>query len=285
MRIVPAGIALLLVSAATGSAAQVDGSFDRTLNVSGPVDLDAITDAGGIIVTAGSTGVVHIHAVLKANRGSWLSSGDASDRIRQLEQNPPIEQNGNSIKVGHVRERNILRGISMKLEIAVPSETKVRAAADSGGIRITGVKGPLDCKTDSGGIEAVDIGSEVHATADSGGIRVRNVRGPVFAHADSGGLELINVAALVEAKTDSGGIRIEQSAPGPILARADSGGARIRLAATGGYDVKASSGSGRITVPEMVVRGSLSKHRAEGKIRGGGPLVDVQIDSGNIDIE
>jgi hypothetical protein len=261
------------------------GSFDRTLNVSGAVELDAKTDSGGITITPGSAGSVQVHAILKGNHGHMWDSRDVEQRIRALEQNPPVVQTGNTIRIGYVSDKNLLKGVSMRLEITTPIETKVRAQADSGGIRVSGVRGPVDCHTDSGGIEATDIGAEVRAAVDSGGIHVRNVRGPVVASADSGGIELTEIAGSVDAKTDSGGIRISQNAPGSIRARADSGGARIKLASNGGYDINASSGSGRITVPEMVVRGSISKHKAEGRVRGGGPLIDVHVDSGNVDIE
>src|SRR5690242_8014357 len=101
MRILFTRTALLIASMAAGFAAQVEGSFDRTLSVSGPVDIDAITDAGGIVVTGSSSGNVHIHGTLKSSRGGWdwFDSQDVSQKIRQLEQNPPIEQSGNSIRV------------------------------------------------------------------------------------------------------------------------------------------------------------------------------------------
>jgi hypothetical protein len=47
-------------------AAHADGSFDRSVTVSGPVDLDVKTDSGGIAVTPGSSGSLRVHAILKA---------------------------------------------------------------------------------------------------------------------------------------------------------------------------------------------------------------------------
>ena len=64
--------------------AEPDGSFDRSLSVSGPVDLDVRTDSGGLTVRAGSSGSVRIHAVLKAQHG-WFDAGDVEARIRELE--------------------------------------------------------------------------------------------------------------------------------------------------------------------------------------------------------
>src|SRR5579875_1651850 len=226
--------------ASIASAADYEGSFDRTLHVSGTVDLDAMTDSGGITIRTGSDGAVHIHGILKAQHG-WVSSGNVEERIHELERNPPIEQTGNSVRVGHVADPSLLRNISMRLEIETPSDTRVRARADSGGIRVSGVRGSTDCRTDSGGIDVRDIGAEVRATADSGGIRVSDIAGPLYARVDSGGIEAENVAGSVDVQTDSGGIRVSQSKAAPIHAKADSGGVTLHLAPNAGYDARLDS--------------------------------------------
>jgi hypothetical protein len=276
-------VPLALVSAAF-CGAQSEGSFDRTLSVSGLADLDVMTDSGGITVTPGSSGSVRIHAILKAQHG-WFDSGDVERHIREIERNPPIEQNGNQIRIGYVHSRELLKNISMRLEIQTPRETKLRARADSGGIRVEGVQGPAECHTDSGGIEVRDIGSEVHASADSGGIRIENVKGATYARVDSGGIEAENIAGSIDAETDSGGIHLSQNSAAPIRAKADSGGVTVRLASNAGYDINVESESGHISVPEVAVHGDISKHHVEGKVRGGGPMVNVRVDSGNVSIE
>ena len=72
--------------------------------------------------------------------------------------------------------------------------------------------------------------------------------------------------------------------PAAIKAHADSGGADITLASTGGYEVQAHTDSGGISAPEMTISGEISRRRVAGKVRGGGPLVDVRTDSGRISI-
>jgi hypothetical protein len=275
-------LALTIATAALVFAQVPEGRFERSLEVTGPVSLDLITDSGGISVKPGTAGAVRVRGILRGSR-RW-DRNDVERRIRALEQNPPIEQTGNTIRVGHLTG-TALRGISMRLEILAPPDSRLLARADSGGIQAEGIQGPVDIKTDSGGIGASGIGSEVRAVADSGGIHIRDVRGPVFARADSGGIEALDVAGPIDVGTDSGGIRVSQTTPAPVHARADSGGASVKLAPGGGYDISVSSDSGRITLPEMSVRGTISNHRAEGKVRGGGPLVDVRVDSGHIQIE
>jgi hypothetical protein len=274
--------ALFAIALGFGQAQHTDGSFQRSLSVTGFVDLDLATDAGGIYVVPGPPGAVRIRGILRAEN-SWFGRANVEDRIRQLEAHPPIEQSGNTIRVA-VRDRSLLRGISMRLELEVPHDSRVRARADSGGIDVRGVKGPVDCRTDSGGIHVAEIDGEVRAAADSGGVHVRRVNGPVYARADSGGIEALDIAGSVDALADSGGVQVSQTTPALIRTRADSGGTVITLARAGGYDIKAHAESGGISAPEVAATGAVSKHDVNGRIRGGGPLVDARADSGHINI-
>jgi hypothetical protein len=281
---VQAGIVLLFVLAGGLLAVGEEGSFDRSLSVSGPVDLDVKTDSGGITVRQGPAGSVKIHTVLKAEHG-WFGLGNAEDRIRQLEQHPPIEPTGNRVRIGYVHEPDLLKGISKRLEIETPADTEVHAHADSGGIRVSNLHGPVDCKTDSGGIDVDDVSANAHLAADLGGIHARNINGSLYAHVDSGGIEANGISGTIDAEADSGSIRIAQTKAAPITAKADSGGVTVTLAHGAGYDVEAETGSGHISFPEMTVRSSLSQHHIEGKIGGGGPLVKVKVDSGSVTIQ
>jgi len=275
-------LALFAIAVALCYAQRTEGSFERTLNVTGFADLDLTTDAGGIYVVPGPPGTIRIRGILRAG-DNWFRRGDVEGRIRELEAHPPIVQNGNSIRV-EVRDRSLLRDVSMRLEVEVPRDSRLRARADSGGIDVRGIKGPVDCHTDSGGIHASEIDGEVRAMADSGGVHIRRVNGPVYARADSGGIEAEEISGSVDAQVDSGGVRVSQTAPAPIKARSDSGGADITLATTGGYDIEAHAGSGRVTAPDVTVSGRISRSELNGKLRGGGALVDVRTDSGHIDI-
>jgi hypothetical protein len=246
------------------------------------VDLELNTDSGGISVVPGPPGVVRIRGILKS-QDNWFQRSGVEDRIHELETHPPIVQTGNIIRVA-VRSASMLKGVSMRLEVEVPHNARLRARADSGGIDVRGIKGPVDCHTDSGGIHATEIDSEVRAGADSGGIHIRRVNGPVYARADSGGIDALEIAGSVDAEADSGGVRVSQTMPAAIKAYTDSGGAEITLARTGGYDIRANAGSGHVTAPDVSVSGKISQHEVNGRLRGGGALVDVRSDSGNIGI-
>ena len=84
-------VALAFVSLAVTAglaAASPDGSFDRSLSVSGPVDLEVRTDSGGISIVQGGSGAVRVHAILKAQRGWRLNLGDVDAYSRARAQSP-----------------------------------------------------------------------------------------------------------------------------------------------------------------------------------------------------
>ncbi len=277
------GILLLALSAGLLARAEV-GSFEKSLTVSGPVDLDVKTDSGAITVRQGVSRVVRIYGIITANRG-WFSSGDAASRIAELERNPPIEQQGNHLRVGYVHDSDLLRNISIRFEIETPGDTQLRAHADSGGIHVADIHGPVDCKTDSGGIEITDVSAAVHAAADSGHITARNINGSLFAHVDSGGINASGIAGSIDARTESGSLKLAQTTPAAITAKADSGNVTVTLAPGAGYEVSAETDSGHISVPEMTVHSTFSSHHIEGTIRGGGPLIKLKADSGSVTID
>jgi hypothetical protein len=260
------------------------GSFERTLNVAGPVDLDVLSEIGGVIVTAGPSNIVRVHAVLSPQLGP-LDLAQATGRIRELEMNPPIEQTGNRIRIGYPADPNLLTRISMRLEVQVPRATVVRARTSSGGIEVSGLDGAIHGESRSGRIVIADITGDVTAKAQSGGIVVSRCRGRVEVHNGSGGAEVNDAVGAVEATAGSGAIRISQTEPAPIRARARSGAIKVKLAPATGYNYLARSENGKMSVAEVGSMKESNRGELTGKLRDGGPLVDVSTHSSRISIE
>ena len=107
-----------------------EGHFDRTLTVTGAVDLSIQTGAGNITVRTGDSSKVEVHGTIRTDH-SWLN-GDATARIHDIETNPPIEQNGNTIRIGHIEDHERMRNISISYEVIVPAETTLHSASGSG---------------------------------------------------------------------------------------------------------------------------------------------------------
>ena len=111
------------------------------------------------------------------------------------------------------------------------------------------------------------------------------MKGSFFARVDSGQVKASGIEGSIDAQADSGTINLAQSKAAPISAHADSGTVRVRLASGSGYDLNASAESGTISHPDMSSQTESSHHRVEGKIRNGGPLVNLKVESGTITVD
>src|SRR2546427_1851886 len=114
-------LVLALVASTSLSAASVHGSFQRTFQVSGPVDLEVLTRSGDITVHSGPAGTVSVNG--KIHVGDRWFEGNRQSDVSELEKNPPVRQSGNSIHIDYVN----LRNISIDYDITVPADTAVRA--------------------------------------------------------------------------------------------------------------------------------------------------------------
>ena len=72
------------------------------------------TGSGSIEVRKGDSASVVIHATIHVyERGRYRR--DLDDRVRAIEANPPIEQSGNTIRVGQI-DRELRRNIAINYE-------------------------------------------------------------------------------------------------------------------------------------------------------------------------
>jgi len=296
-----------VVCLATGwdaSARAAEGSFERTLSVSGPVEMDVSTGSGSIEIREEGSGKVHIRGRIRSSNGWFTSSRRTEERIRALEENPPIEQNGNYIRIGHIRDRDLRRNISISYEITVPAETKLDSNSGSGSQRIRGISGPLEANAGSGSLTIEEIENGVDADTGSGSIDIRSVSGGVIADAGSGSVVLEDVSGHIEVETGSGGVRINrargsldvQTGSGGIRAygkmegewrlKASSGDVHIRLSKAASFDFDCRTSSGGIQSDHPVtIQGRMSRNELSGSVGGGGDLLHVRTSSGDIRIE
>src|SRR6202049_3069970 len=130
-------LVFILASSLAGFASVI-GTFDRSFQVGGPVDLEVLTRSGDITVRSGAAGTVSIHAKIHSGN-SWFG-GDHKQEVQELQNNPPIRQNGHSIRIDYVNVNNI----SIDYEITVPENTAIRAHTGSGNQNVEGLKGNID---------------------------------------------------------------------------------------------------------------------------------------------
>ena len=300
-----------------------EGEFHRTLKVTGTVNLQIETGSGSIQVHNGGSSEVVITGHIRENNWGLFGGHASPQAIDRIQKDPPIQQSGNDVRIGHIDDPELKRGISISYDVTVPSTTNLHSSTGSGNQDISGIQGPVEAKTGSGGVKVSDIGASVRAESGSGNIDVSDTKGNVFARAGSGSIRATGVAGGFDGQTGSGNLTFEQASQGSVRAETGSGGLELRnvrgsLQAhagsgniraygdpTGAWTVHTGSGSVNLRFPQnasfqldahtgsgsidlhhqVSVQGSMNRREVHGKVGGGGVPVRVETGSGSIAID
>jgi len=303
-RHVTAAIAVVtLFGCALAFGSTPQGSFEKTFSVSGPVDLEVQTHSGDIIVRSGPAGSVTIRGKIYVG-DHWLFGNRHVD-VSDIEQHPPIRQDGNSFRIDYVNARDI----SVDYEIIVPADATIRTHTGSGDQTIEGTRGNADLQSGSGDLRLSQITGEIHLQTGSGNVRAREISGAIRGGAGSGDIEIeesgsgdidlhtgsgnITVRGIqggLHLEAGSGDITAEGKQTGPWEVRTGSGDVQVKLPADAAFDANISTSSGSLDVGSpitMTVQGRVNDARKtiQGQVRGGGQMLTIHTGSGDIHID
>ena len=308
-----------LLLAGCSSRSSVEGTFDKTFTVNGPIHLELTSGSGDAHVTTGPPGEVRIHGEIQVS--SW-SEESGQRLLHEVESNPPVSQEGNLIRVNGSGQH--FHDVSIDYSIVVPAAADVRATTGSGDLEVNGISGPAAFTSGSGGITASNIAGDVQAVAGSGAIELTNIQGQVQATAGSGDVTLTSVHGETRLHTGSGDQEI--SSPGDALEASTGSGdvtikgasADLRVRTSSGdvtvdgnpgnsnyWDIHTSSGDVVLQVPPdasfrlyarssssdidaeipIMMEGTAMKHELRARIGDGKARVEVQTSSGSISLK
>jgi DUF4097 and DUF4098 domain-containing protein YvlB len=313
-----ASIFMAAFSVGCGIGPGESGTFDKTMTVTGPVQLEVNNGSGRVEIRSSQSGQVRIHAEFTVWRSIFDDKNSNLDEIRN---HPPVDQQGNLVRVDS--RSDLFNHVRVDYTIYVPAETEVRANLGSGSIEVNDVQGPVnlhtgsgrigahrihgdtETKTGSGSIELIDIGSRASAETGSGGIELSHIGGDVRASTGSGSIRMDRTPSRIETHTGSGSINIS-GAGNDLRARTGSGSIHIdgNPLPSSYWDIHASSGSITLAVPDdagfrlharsgsgsiqsdlpVTTEELTSRHEMRGRIGNGSASVDLQTGSGGIHI-
>lgn len=318
-----AGIGALFLLFTMGcvlEAQTAEATFERTLVVDGDVDLDVRTGSGSVQFRSGPGGTVQITGRIRGRQ--TIRGEDVFARVKEIADRPPVQQQGNAVRLGLNPEDERFENISISYEIVAPFETRLRTRTGSGSQTIGSVRGPVNVSTGSGDIHIGHVGGDVEAATGSGTVQLQRADGVFNARSGSGTIQATAVAGSVRAHTGSGRIEVAQVAGGSVDVEAGSGpirvtGAReglrarsgsgsiniegaprqpwsvrtgsgeinLRLEPQSSFTLNASTGSGSVdTTHPVTMAGRSSSRRLEGTVRGGGAAVNLSAGSGSISV-
>ena len=310
--------AVLLAFACPAFAQRV--AFERSYTVGTTPTLDVTTIRGKIDVSVGTEDRVEVRGSATVRVG-LTSPADAYELVKRVAANPPIQQEGNTIRLRPPTTPEEQRAMTVAYTVSVPRGTIVRSNSDSGETTIAGVAGRVSIRTQSASISVRDLAGDTDVTTQSGevtadgvtgnlnvstessrvtarnlgsGLRVRTQSGAVEAtfrglgNVDIGTassqIDLVGVKGALTATSSSGRIRVSGLPMAPWQVTSGSGSFELEFDSGAKLTLDARSGSGSVRVDGSTLQGSTSKGRASGTVGGGGSLVSASSRSGSIRI-
>ncbi len=278
--------AALLLALPSQAHAAAEGSFSRSLKVSaGDVDLSVKTGSGNITIRTGSGDSVEIHARIHA-RGGW-SGLSGEEKVQRIEANQPIEQSGNSIRIGRIEDHDLRQNVSIDYDITTPARTHLSSETGSGDQHVDGIQAGLRAQTGSGNLTLANLTGEVRGESGSGDIHLdETAAGEVKLETGSGNVVAKGVNGPLTASTGSGDVEVSGDQRGEWTLTAGSGNVRVHFNGEPSFDLDAETDSGSIDANfPITMQGSFRKNRLQGKVRNGGNLVRVRTGSGDIEFQ
>lgn len=256
MRKAMAGLVLLMATAAAG--AELQETFDRTLNVrpGSSFSLDNIN--GRISVTGWDQPRVRIHAVKKVESRDDSVANEALKRLRV-----EIKQSDREIAVETIYPKkddfgflDVLFGTnassSVTYEIQVPRAMNVAIDNVNGSVSLKDVTGEAELETTNGRIEVTNCSGVVDASTTNGAINV----------------ELVSVTAGKSMRFDTTNGRITLSVPATLAA-----------------EVNAATTNGSVSSDLPLSTSKFSRTSVRGTLNGGGPEIRLRTTNGGITIK
>jgi len=211
-------------------------TFEKTFTVSSPVRLELSNGSGTVEIRGSADGKVHVTGKVTAG---WSVFGSSEKNVQDVVANPPVEQNGNVIRIG--RNNSMFKNVSIDYRIEVPRDTDVDASVASGGMTIDNVRGPVKASSASGYVHVYRVERDTQISAASGAIEASGIGGVLKVNSASGDIVLTDVKGELKANAASGAIRITN--PGDRVDAGSASGAIEVRGAKGDLKVHAVSGS------------------------------------------
>ena len=317
----PAALTLLLLAMTVAGCQMgpaVSGSFDRSLDVSGPIRLELSNVAGDISIVGSGDGKVHVHGDVRVG---GFGFGNPQERLNEIISSPPVELKGDTLRIG--RDVSRLHNVSIAYQVEAPQSTTVTSASVSGSqsvrdirssVQLVSVSGSLRARnigsdsrlvSTSGSIEVEKCGDNLRATSVSGSVNVAGAKGDVLAHSVSGDVIINTPGGRVDANTSSGSVEVRggksdvkaHSSAGRVTIQGDpsgnsywdlktvSGMVDIAVPSAANFHFSANAVSGEIRTQIPIVIEEQGKHSLRARMGDGGGRVEVHTVSGAIEVQ
>jgi len=270
-----------------------EGMFSKSFSVGPGGNLTMKVHRGGIHVTGSDQNTVDVQVERKVTRAS------DSEAARILkEERLVLKQTGNEISITTHEspgfENHSFWGwlggpnLNVHYEITVPRKFDVRLETSGGGIKVASLQGDAEVKTEGGGLDFNDIDGRVNGQTEGGGIRAVSCKNELLVQTQGGGITIERfTGSRVRAATEGGSVSADfAAAPKADCELRTEGGnvtARLPQGAAVTLDAHTEGGAVRTDLP-VQIQGQFHNSALKGTINGGGPLLKLETEGGNIEV-
>ncbi len=220
-----------------------------------------------------------------------------------------IESHADSIRIRVVRPDNRRGSMGARFFLRVPRKVELERIATSNGpirvedirgtgrlqtsngaVRISRFDGSLTARTSNSSVECLRLAGDAQLRTSNGSIRVENANASLDAETSNSSIHLLGFepvpGAPVKLSTSNGTIdaRFDRLESSDVRASTTNSSITLRLPADTRARLLASTSNSRVST-DFEVSGSVEKHRIDGSINGGGPLIRLTSSNGSIRIE
>jgi len=229
--------------------AKSEARFEKEMEVRVPLRLEVATGSGDISVQRGEDGKLRVTSEFQVRADSQEEAEELARRIRE---DPPIETEGDLVRVGGLSRYDLgtWPGSSLAVfdfSISAPFDTEVRVKSGSGDEEVRRLKGPVMAKAGSGDIWVQDIEEHVEIDTGSGDSAIARVRASVSADMGSGDLELGEIGGEISVRIGSGDTQLRRLG-GSMHIAAGSGDISLRSSVPDGVEWVLEAGSGDVAL-------------------------------------
>jgi hypothetical protein len=225
---------------------------------------------------------VSFKAYLPVNVSTDLETSGGSISLSNLDGTHSLRTSGGSISVDNVKGKMKGRGSGGSIHIA-NSSNDIDLVTSGGSIHAKDCIGDIRLKTSGGSLELDGLNGKIEAETSGGSINADDIKGELVTSTSGGSIKLSGLNCSVDAETSGGGIEaIIKETTKNVRLRNSGGNISLQLPANKGYDLDLNAD--KINVDLKNFSGSADENSIEGKLNGGGTLVDVRTSSGKISV-
>ncbi|MFB3789378.1 MAG: DUF4097 domain-containing protein [bacterium] len=212
---------------------------------------------------------IDVKAEIRLTRG-WLGS---EAKVLQVKESVDVvtTREKDRLRVEAVQPKTLPWGVSVvvNLTVKVPKEL------------------PLDAVTVNGSVTVREVSAAVKLESVNGKIEAEACTGPLRAETVNGSVHLANTASWVQAETVNGSVDIQMAGAPDKDSSVETvnGSVRIQLPGESGLTLDLENSNGGMHFENRTFAGDRQKHKVQGTIHGGGPVLRIRTVNGSITLD